>query len=42
MSKEEFEELLKTNGKKIDDSIKVIEEANKRFNEKIKKILKAI
>ena len=42
MSEKQFEKLLKIKQKKIDDSIQTIEEADKRFNEKINKILNAI
>ena len=42
MSEKQFEKLLKIKQKKIDDSIQAIEEADKRFNEKMNKILNAI
>ena len=42
MSKEQFEKLLKDNEKKIDNSLKIIEEADKRIKENITTILKRI
>lgn len=42
MSNEEFEKLLIKNGKKVNNSMKQIEESSKKFNKKFKEIILAL
>ncbi len=42
MNEEDFEKILRENGKKIRAAMKSIENSNRRFNEKINKILKVL